>query len=717
MANTETTKSLQCLWVDDEPQYLAEIVKKVESKINVIFDYAQTISVALKKLSSKRYDVVLLDLVIISGRKPDVNELVALNIDKYHRHQGLALLKSLLTDASSITGGKISNTIPIIVISSFLIDALSAEEKFSLDSEKNVSFIAKYDLYSEPDILVAPLRQISNADILTKIKIESEKDIEFVRSKNFRVTQVTSQFPKMFSRILHAHHQGLRGLSTVVNDSINLLIQKITDTDRPKTSDEAEFLVRKTVSKLLHDLEDLHKPIITELDQRGIATNTWDELSGCIFDLESYLAGSSVIQNPNIHQIIIWVKSNIEQLSGRVQKSNLRNIRNSVEEAEVALVIYDLVYAQNRVAEMERTARTFSSYISASIQPQSSFEELSVYKIVERVTASLKKYANTRNMRLKLSIDERCKSYYSSIVEKDLTRAIDNIISNAILHGSQGTDINIKIFEDTDKLCIRIENKGTPITKDEIASGLLFQEGYVGKYSRTGHEKAGLGLSDASRVIQQHTGTIKISSKSVLDNQAETFDTEFVTSVLIKLDIIDKGSPAVTFEIQEVVNAAIENMQRYAANENIKLQPKGFNRWGQVKITAIRQDILTVFENIIDNAIKYTDYLSGVNEPWVEIELSSKPGYVDVAIESWGTPIAKDEISTGRIFEEGVRGRYAPQGRREGQGIGLYEAMRLVTKHSGAITVNSRPARENQDDDYSGRYITTFTVTLPVSVS
>jgi signal transduction histidine kinase len=109
-------------------------------------------------------------------------------------------------------------------------------------------------------------------------------------------------------------------------------------------------------------------------------------------------------------------------------------------------------------------------------------------------------------------------------------------------------------------------------------------------------------------------------------------------------------------------------------------------------ITAYVGELNQVWTNLIHNAIQAMD---GQGE--ILIETRSQGGQVEVAIQDSG-PGIPPEIAA-RIFEP----FYTTKAKGEGTGLGLSISARIVEKHGGKISVDSRPGR------------TRFEVRLPVA--
>jgi len=105
-----------------------------------------------------------------------------------------------------------------------------------------------------------------------------------------------------------------------------------------------------------------------------------------------------------------------------------------------------------------------------------------------------------------------------------------------------------------------------------------------------------------------------------------------------------------------------------------------------------REAIVHVFENLIENAIKYSD-----DARQIQISISAVSGRVIATVKDRGIGILPEDMP--HIFERFFRGRNAGLG---GSGLGLAIARDIVEAHRGRISVESMPGEG-----------TSVTVTLP----
>lgn len=88
-----------------------------------------------------------------------------------------------------------------------------------------------------------------------------------------------------------------------------------------------------------------------------------------------------------------------------------------------------------------------------------------------------------------------------------LSRAVENLISNALKHGNDGGKINVHVKQQNDTI-ISITNEGEPIAKEKLEK--LFEPHY--KEDKNKNNGYGLGLMVAKSVVEAHEGDIKVVS-------------------------------------------------------------------------------------------------------------------------------------------------------------------------------------------------------------
>jgi len=102
----------------------------------------------------------------------------------------------------------------------------------------------------------------------------------------------------------------------------------------------------------------------------------------------------------------------------------------------------------------------------------------------------------------------------SAMIKADsnlIARAFENLISNAVKYGRDGKVVRIHVSKRENAICTSVTNYGLVIPKEDLA--LIFEKFY--RVERSRKETlggTGLGLSIARAIVENHGGTITVSS-------------------------------------------------------------------------------------------------------------------------------------------------------------------------------------------------------------
>ena len=118
-----------------------------------------------------------------------------------------------------------------------------------------------------------------------------------------------------------------------------------------------------------------------------------------------------------------------------------------------------------------------------------------------------------------------------------------------------------------------------------------------------------------------------------------------------------------------------------------------------IKVVGDREELQTVFANLLDNAVKY----SGA-EPKISIRMKlSRAGKVEVFVRDSGIGLTRADLK--RIFKRFYRVPNLTSTATKGTGLGLPIVKAIVEKHGGRVKAESRGEEKG----------TTFIVQLPIS--
>lgn len=141
------------------------------------------------------------------------------------------------------------------------------------------------------------------------------------------------------------------------------------------------------------------------------------------------------------------------------------------------------------------------------------------------------------------------------------------------------------------------------------------------------------------------------------------------------------GYQFTTFDVALLLEEILGDYKVLLAKNSIELETN-LGSAGEVSILADRERLSLVFNNLIDNAVKFTQ-----RKGRVRIMLSQKEDKLIIEISDTGIGIGEDDKE--RLFSKFFRAANARQMQTEGTGLGLFIAKNIIEKHRGTIHVDS----------------------------
>ncbi|HHY47310.1 MAG TPA: heavy metal sensor histidine kinase [Firmicutes bacterium] len=148
-------------------------------------------------------------------------------------------------------------------------------------------------------------------------------------------------------------------------------------------------------------------------------------------------------------------------------------------------------------------------------------------------------------------------------------------------------------------------------------------------------------------------------------------------------------------DIVVLLDGLVEQVRPLADSKGVSVKLQGLDR---LTIVGDQDQLIRLFLNLLDNAIKYTPQGGEVS-----VTVSSDRANATVAVKDTGPGIAPEHIP--HIFERFYRVDKARSRSEGGSGLGLAIAKHIVQLHGGSIEVESEPGRGS-----------TFAVRLPLGV-
>lgn len=153
---------------------------------------------------------------------------------------------------------------------------------------------------------------------------------------------------------------------------------------------------------------------------------------------------------------------------------------------------------------------------------------------------------------------------------------------------------------------------------------------------------------------------------------------------LSRLEMKPYLKPDDTVDIEALVDGVVESMRHQAEEAGVVIEKRGTG--APLSVAGNRDELIQVFENLIENACKY-----GGAGGRVEITVARAPGDGDhgvvVGVRDYGPGIAQEHIP--RITERFYRADVDTSRSQKGTGLGLSIVKHILGRHDARLTIRS----------------------------
>lgn len=133
-------------------------------------------------------------------------------------------------------------------------------------------------------------------------------------------------------------------------------------------------------------------------------------------------------------------------------------------------------------------------------------EKTDITELLRKNVAFL--YADVEEKQMELEIEIPEERVDVALDRLQFSRAVTNLINNALKHNKPGTTITLMMQQSMDNIQLVIKDNGTPISS-EIAEH-IFEPFVMADASRESKGGSGLGLSIAKKIVEMHGWTIEL---------------------------------------------------------------------------------------------------------------------------------------------------------------------------------------------------------------
>ncbi|MCX7759723.1 MAG: HAMP domain-containing histidine kinase [Hydrogenothermaceae bacterium] len=261
-----------------------------------------------------------------------------------------------------------------------------------------------------------------------------------------------------------------------------------------------------TITRKLKKISETAKDISSSMDlnRRVKTTGSGDEIDDLATVINTLLDRIQILVNT--------IKETSESIAHDL-KTPIARIRSSIENAiirnnmpkECSDLLGYVLEETEIINQMIADLLTISKIESGAYKLKS--EKMNLSESVLKLCQLFKDYGTSKKVKVECDIEENIE------IEADpklLSRAIANLIDNAIKFNMENGKVMISLKREEDKIVIQIEDTGLGIPEDKIDK--IFEKFFMVDESRSVYG-SGLGLSLVKAVIEAHKGQIKVFSK------------------------------------------------------------------------------------------------------------------------------------------------------------------------------------------------------------
>jgi two-component system sensor histidine kinase CiaH len=196
--------------------------------------------------------------------------------------------------------------------------------------------------------------------------------------------------------------------------------------------------------------------------------------------------------------------------------------------------------------------------------------------------------------------------------------------------------------------------------------------------------------TDLEVTLRDKNLTLEDAKETLNRMLEETDELSAMTASLLsvsKYDMVNVNHKNIaTFKLNDLVYKVVKKFAASAKEKNIEI----IQTLSEVEIKADEKEIEQVLNNIIDNAIKYSN-----SDSKIYINLSGVKGKAELRVKDEGVGISAENLS--HVFDPFFReDKSRAKSKTEGYGLGLAITKEIIESYGGSISVTSKPGNGSE---------------------
>ncbi|PKM50562.1 MAG: sensor histidine kinase [Firmicutes bacterium HGW-Firmicutes-7] len=269
------------------------------------------------------------------------------------------------------------------------------------------------------------------------------------------------------------------------------------------------FCIARVISRLTMSIKDISKRSYLPIQNRGAFSDLYDSLN----TLDTEIKASDRLRQQTEKMRRDWIanithdlKTPLSPIKGYAEILQDDTIKTDEQYKRYAgVMLKNAVHMENLIDDLKLTYQLENGMVPVNRQEQNliRFSKELVIDILN----------NPEYESRSIHFESTEETILFSFDPKLLTRAFQNLMINALVHGQHNAEVTLQISVSENGVKITVADNGKGMTTEETSK--LFERYYRGTNTRHKPEGTGLGLAIAKDIVELHGGTISVSS--VLD--------------------------------------------------------------------------------------------------------------------------------------------------------------------------------------------------------
>lgn len=267
------------------------------------------------------------------------------------------------------------------------------------------------------------------------------------------------------------------------------------------------FLITKQTTRMRKSIREIASRTYVPVENNGSLSDVYDELNALDHEIRSNdeaRAKNEKLREEWIANITHDLKTPLSPIKGYAELISDPDTKTEPDEIRKygSIILKNTTYVEELIDDLKLTYQLQNEMLPMHKRRQN------IVRFTKEIVIDLLNNPEYESRNITFySINENVELSFDGAL---LKRALNNLLTNALVHNSKDTEVTVSIrAEDKIQICIRDNGRG--MSKEELDN--LFIRYYRGINTEAKPEGSGLGMAIARQIIELHGGSILAESK------------------------------------------------------------------------------------------------------------------------------------------------------------------------------------------------------------